>query len=89
MAEFLRTKLKPLDKATQSPTSEFPNIKKNNSNRKNSREVDERRAFSKAMLGQPLPKEATKLQTLRIYVPNYPLTLNSNHLWPLQNCFLF
>lgn len=32
MAEFLRTKLKPLDKATQSLTSEFLNIKKNNRN---------------------------------------------------------
>lgn len=28
MAEFLRTKLKPIDKATQSPTSEFLIIKK-------------------------------------------------------------
>lgn len=37
MAEFLRTKLKPLDKATQSPTSEFLNIKKNK-NRKNSKD---------------------------------------------------
>uniref|UniRef100_A0A8D0KX26 BMERB domain containing 1 n=1 Tax=Strix occidentalis caurina TaxID=311401 RepID=A0A8D0KX26_STROC len=38
MAEFLRTKLKPLDKATQSPTSEFLNIKKNKNNRKNSKD---------------------------------------------------
>lgn len=34
MAEFLRTKLKPIDKATQSPTSEFLNIMKNKNSRK-------------------------------------------------------
>lgn len=33
MAEFLRTKLKPLDKATQSPASEFLNVKKNKWNK--------------------------------------------------------
>lgn len=54
MAEFLRTKLKPLDKATQSPTSEFLNIqRKQNTHHKKEklqRQPNER-AFSKATLG--------------------------------------
>uniref|UniRef100_A0A8B9NZJ2 BMERB domain containing 1 n=1 Tax=Apteryx owenii TaxID=8824 RepID=A0A8B9NZJ2_APTOW len=71
MAEFLRTKLKPLDKATRSPTSEFlsiikktqqqpphlkpmhPHKKAPRNNRKNlPKQLDKRKAFSKAMLGQ-------------------------------------
>lgn len=52
MAEFLRTKLKPLDKATQSLTSEFLNIKKDKRNNPKDNWIE---GCYQWMLGQPLP----------------------------------
>lgn len=53
MAEFLRTKLKPIDKATQSPTSEFLIIKKKARTKgKTPKTTDKKSIFT----GQPVAK---------------------------------
>lgn len=53
MAEFLRTKLKPIDKATQSPTSEFLIIKKKSKKKRTNSKLI-KRAFSQGSLWQKL-----------------------------------
>lgn len=54
MAEFLRTKLKPIDKATQSPPSEFLIIKKKEQQKGKFQRQQIKRALSKASLWQKL-----------------------------------